>query len=112
MIGAAELILATVERIDYRRFVTDRDVRDSILYKVVIIGEAAGAVPPHVKARIPDAPWADMKRMRNYVAHVYHSVNERRVWTLITVELPELLPKLKELLDVDAGARGRRDSDG
>jgi len=37
--------------------------------------------------------------MRNWVAHVYHGVSNRRVWKTIKKDLPALPPRLRKLLE-------------
>ena len=92
MIDAAERILTLVQGLSFEEFVYDRDVRDSIFYKIVVLGEAAGAVPPEIQATAPEIPWAELKDLRNWITHVYHAVGNRRVWQVITTELTENRP--------------------
>ncbi|HEX8832420.1 MAG TPA: HepT-like ribonuclease domain-containing protein, partial [Longimicrobium sp.] len=87
-------------------FVSDRTIRDAALYNIVIIGEAARYVPADIQARCPDVDWNSLKDMRNWVAHVYHAVSNRRVWSTITADLPEVIAQLQTLLADETGSQG------
>jgi uncharacterized protein with HEPN domain len=98
MIDAAETAL---------RFVRDRtrsDLNDDqmLLFALVraieIIGEAASRITPATRTAIVDVPWADAIAMRNRLIHGYFDVNPDVVWATATEELPQLLPKPRDLL--------------
>jgi uncharacterized protein with HEPN domain len=98
IINAAERILALTRDIDFDRFTSDPVLHDAVLYSPVVIGEAARYVPAEVRSRHSSVPWRDMREMRNFVAHVYHGVSDRRVWKTITRDLPLLIPSLRQIL--------------
>jgi uncharacterized protein with HEPN domain len=98
IIEAAERIIVLTRDLEFERFTSDPVLHDAVLYRLVVIGEAAGNVPAEVQARHSDVPWRDMREMRNFVAHVYHGVSDRRVWKTITRDLPLLVPSLRRIL--------------
>ncbi|EDX71762.1 conserved hypothetical protein [Coleofasciculus chthonoplastes PCC 7420] len=63
--------------ITFEEFSTDEMLFDSILYKFVVIGEAARNVPPDIQNRTPDIPWRLMTDMRNVITHEYFQVKLR-----------------------------------
>ncbi|HTP27231.1 MAG TPA: HepT-like ribonuclease domain-containing protein [Anaeromyxobacteraceae bacterium] len=68
----------------------DETVRDAILFNVVVIGEAAGRLPPATQARFPAVPWARLRGMRNIVAHQYFGLDHDLVLDVIRNKVPEL----------------------
>jgi len=71
ILEAAERALAYVQGLTYEQFAADARTVDAVSYAIVLIGEAAKAVPEAVMAAAPEIPWADIRGMRNKVAHEY-----------------------------------------
>ncbi len=98
-------ILAAIDSIDRYRaglsldaLQTDARTFHAILFNLVIIGEAAGSVPDDVQRSRPDIPGADMRAMRNFIAHGYFAVSPTIVWETITKDLPPLVAPLRAML--------------
>jgi len=69
---------------------------------IQIISETARALPEDLKARHPDAPWADIIAIGNPLRHEYHRVDDKVLWETATVDLPKLQPIiLRMLAEVD-----------
>lgn len=68
----------------------ERTIRDSILYKLAIIGESVNKLSPESKAKHPKVPWRTITGLRNTLIHEYFGVNDERVWIIVEEELPEL----------------------
>ncbi len=66
-----------------------------------IIGEAARLVPEEVTNRNSCVPWADMRAMRNVVAHEYDRVNLLTIWGTVQNDLPPLAPLLQQVLEME-----------
>ena len=60
-----------------------------------VIGEAAARISPEARQVNPSLPWQDMIDMRNRLIHVCFDVNLDILWDTVTVNLPELVDKLK-----------------
>ncbi len=71
ILQAADDIKRSVGDHSFAAFVGDRDLRDAVLLRLILIGEAATQLPDAVKQRYQDVPWADMMRFRNRVVHDY-----------------------------------------
>ena len=84
---------------DLEDFRTDRQLRYAIERALEIIGEATSNLSDEMKARDPSIPWNAMRGLRNIVAHAYHRVDAKRVWTVVKQDLPETHEKIHVLLD-------------
>jgi uncharacterized protein with HEPN domain len=75
---------------------------ESVLYKYIVIGEAAANIPGEIQVRVPEVPWRLMSDMRNIMAHEYFRVNLNIVWGTIQNNLPPLVEPLRNLLTSEA----------
>ncbi len=100
MVEAADAIADYVAR---GRVVFDGDVavRDAILFRIVVIGEAAKAVSrrdPALAADLSDVEWSALARMRDRITHQYWAVDAQIVWDTAVDEIPEVRAILAEAL--------------
>ncbi len=80
-------------------FSADSMIIDAVARNIEIIGEAARHVPADIRERYPGVPWADMRGMRNVVAHDYSRVDVDILWDTLERNLPPLVPLLREILE-------------
>lgn len=71
---------------------------DAILRNIELIGAAATHLGPAERLLAPAIPWREIVGTRNRVAHGYLGISPTTVWDILTVELPALQPRLRELL--------------
>jgi uncharacterized protein with HEPN domain len=65
---------------------------------VQIISEAAKALSPALLERYPDAPWSAIIGIGNVLRHEYQEIDDRRLWDVVTVHLPQLRPVIIRML--------------
>jgi uncharacterized protein with HEPN domain len=99
IIEAVERIQRYVEGMSLEEFIADSKTSDAVLRNLEVIGEAARLVPDEVTGRHHQVPWADMRAMRNIVAHEYDRVNLPTVWDTVQGDLPPLVPLLRQVLE-------------
>jgi uncharacterized protein with HEPN domain len=68
IIAAAERALGYAQGLTFELFAADARTVDAVSYAIVVIGEAAKAVPDSIALAAPEIPWADIRGMRNKVA--------------------------------------------
>ena len=56
-------------------------------------------MPEKVTGQYSEVPWADMRALRNVVAHEYDRVNLPTIWDAIHNDLPPLVPLLHQVLE-------------
>lgn len=96
---AVEKVERYVEGMSFEDFLTDEKTVDSIVRNFEILGEAAKNIPEEVKIKYSDVPWNEMIGMRNKIIHEYFGVDHNILWKTIKDDLPQLKPKIKEILE-------------
>jgi len=76
----------------------NRQLNLALVRLLEIIGEAAGRVSPQTRKRYPSIPWSAISSMRNRLIHGYDSVDFDILWDVIENDLPDLIPKLREII--------------
>ncbi len=65
---------------------------------VEIVGEAASQVSAETRDAFPQIPWRGMTAMRNRLVHAYFDINRTVLWKAASVEVPELLRVVDDIL--------------
>ena len=98
ILEAADRIHGYITGLDEPAFCANRGVVDAVCMNLVVIGEAARHVPAEISTTCPEIPWAELRDMRNLIAHEYFGINSRIVWRTAVADVPEIVPLLRELL--------------
>jgi uncharacterized protein with HEPN domain len=85
--------------VSFEQFQSDKKTVDAVLRNLEIIGEAVRHIPETVQERYSELPWAEMRAMRNIVAHQYFGVNLNIIWNTTQSNLPPIVAKLEEILE-------------
>lgn len=65
---------------------------------LLIIGEAARALPEDVRTLTPDVPWPNIVGMRNILVHGYFDIDTAVVWETATHNLPVLRAAIERII--------------
>jgi uncharacterized protein with HEPN domain len=68
----------------------DRLLRDAVLYRLLLLGEIAGALPEDLRKRYPNVAWRQIRAFRNFAVHRYFGVSWAVVWKIAQDEVPVL----------------------
>ena len=82
-----------------QHFDDEEEIQNSVIYNLQIIGEAANSIPLEFRNGHPEIPWRPMINMRNRLIHNYASIDMDIVWETATVNIPELGPSIKALIE-------------
>jgi uncharacterized protein with HEPN domain len=63
-----------------------------------IISEAARTLPSELRDQSPEVPWNAIIGIGNVLRHDYQHLDDRRLWDIVTVHLPELRPLIERML--------------
>lgn len=99
IIESMENIEEYIEGHTFDTFQTNKMVFDAVIRNLEVIGEASKNVPDDIRERYEDIPWQRMVGLRNILIHEYFGINKQIVWKIITENLPDIKPKVKQLLN-------------
>jgi len=95
---AARLVLAFIQGMTKRAFLRDLKTQSSVLYQLVVMGEAVKRLSHEFRAQHPDIPWSLIAGMRDHLTHGYDIVDWDEVWKTVTSDVPDLSAKIEPLL--------------
>ncbi len=97
MRDAIALIEKYVKGVSEEDFSRDKEKQDSVIHRLMIIGEAATHVPDDIRALSPQTKWRAIVGFRNVAIHEYSGVSLGRVWEIVQQELPILKTQITAL---------------
>jgi uncharacterized protein with HEPN domain len=77
---------------------TQAVTRDAVLYRLVVIGEAAGALSEATRAAAPEIEWQAIVGLRNRLAHAYWQVSLELIDEIVEGDLDPLDEAAQRLL--------------
>jgi uncharacterized protein with HEPN domain len=101
ILEAADRVLRYTKGMGRKKFSADTLVQDAVIRNVEIIGEAASNLleaSPGIEAEFPSIPFAQIRGMRNRVAHGYFAVSLSMIWDSVQVDIPELRQQIAKVL--------------
>jgi uncharacterized protein with HEPN domain len=96
---AIEKIQQYIAGYTFPRFVQDSKTQDAVIRNLEIIGEATKQISTPLKETYSDVPWKSLAGVRDRLIHHYFGVNYETVWQIITLELPQIAPRVREALE-------------
>ncbi len=102
ILDAAMPIVVTTAGRDEAAFGADRTLVDAVCMNLIVIGEASRHVPEDVVRAHPEIAWAEMRDMRNLIAHEYFGISPNIVWQTAVTHAPEMIPLLRAVLATSA----------
>lgn len=91
----AELLVASVT---YEQFAQDFRIHFAVVRALEIIGEATKRLPISLRQQYPALPWRGMAGLRDHIAHGYDAIDLEIVWNVVTREIPQIKPQLRQIL--------------
>ena len=83
-------------------FLGNEMVQDAAIRNLQILAESTRRISGDLKKSHPEVPWRAIAGFRNVAAHDYLALNLKRIWKIISHDLPEL-KKQMEYIARDAG---------
>jgi uncharacterized protein with HEPN domain len=98
IIDAARRIEAYTAGMTEEGFSADSMVQEAVSFNLIVIGEAAAALPEEFVQAHPEVPWKLMRGMRNVLAHQYFMTDVEVLWRTAVEDVPPLVEKLEPLV--------------
>lgn len=98
MLDAAKAILEHISNKKQSDLENNRLLLGGIIRELLLIGEAANAISPHAKSKIPSIPWREVIGMRNQLIHGYFDISHKIIWVTVSEDIPKLVSVLEEIL--------------
>jgi len=76
-------------------------LKRAVVRSLEIIGEATKNIPESIREKYPEIPWRSIAGLRDVLIHKYFGVDYRNVWKIVKEDLPNLMPKLRRILEVE-----------
>lgn len=99
ILEAIDTIKAYLGETDSEGFKQNRQLIDSVLFNLMVIGEAANNVPHAIQETHPDVDWRNIVGLRNVVSHEYFRLNLDRIWDITQAALPEFREQVMTILE-------------
>jgi uncharacterized protein with HEPN domain len=80
LIDNARAVRGYLDGVTRERWDAEDILRDAVLYRMLLLGEIAGALPDELRDRYPDVAWRQIRAFRNLAVHKYLGVDWAVVW--------------------------------
>lgn len=98
------IFLGGISRTD---FLNDPKTQSSVLYQLLVMGEAVKRLSKNFRSQNDAVPWSLIAGMRDHLIHAYDTVDWAEVWGTVTQDVPALVIQIEPLLpkqdDLEAG---------
>ena len=75
----------------------NQELKDSIVRRLEIIGEAVKNIPGDFKEKYPKVPWKKIAGLRDIIIHAYFNVDLDIMWNIIKKDIPDLKEKIQKI---------------
>jgi uncharacterized protein with HEPN domain len=97
IVRAGQLIQDFIVDATETEFLYDPKTQSSVLYQLLVMGEAVKRLSVDFRNRNPDIPWSLIAGMRDHLIHAYDAVDWNEVWNTATIDVPKLLVQIEHL---------------
>ena|SRR5258708_38938773 len=101
ILHSAYLILEFMYKINYEAFLEDRMRQDAVVRRTEIIGEATKRLSKEFRDEHSEIPWKEMAGMRDKVIHRYDELDFEKIWKVVQIDIPILIPQIEPLIPPD-----------
>ena len=79
-------------------FFADRKTQDAVIRNIQILGQAVKGLSDGTRALDATVAWRQIAGMRDKLIHEYFGVDLSLVWDVVERELPQLRPRIENLI--------------
>ena len=92
-------ITAELKDVDHRAFTHNYLLVRAAERALLIISEAAKALPRDLVARYPEIDWRGVRGLGDVLRHDYNVVDTDTLWEILTEKVPELAKVVERMID-------------
>ena len=101
ILKAADELIEFVGNTDESRFLASKLEQSFVFHRLVVIGEAANAIPGEIQARYPEVPWARIVSLRIRLVHAYFDMDLPVIWNLSSTQVDVLRQQIAAILHIE-----------
>ena len=101
IIGSCNDVERFLNEVEEEDFLRNELLQNSVLLKLVVIGEASARISPELRERYNEIPWKAIIGLRNIAVHAYFSIVWKIVWNTATNDLSMLRKQAQNILESD-----------
>ncbi len=75
LIDNARAVRSYLDGVTRERWDAENILRDAVLYRMLLLGEIASALPDELRDRYPEVAWRQIRAFRNLAVHKYFGVD-------------------------------------
>ncbi len=94
----AAAISAATQEVSFETFRDSWVLRRAVEHGLLIISEAAKALPAELKAAYPEISWGKVEALGNFLRHEYRDVDPDIIWRIVQSNVPELADVARRLV--------------
>ena len=94
---AMQRIAAYIQGLTYEGFMDDPKTQDAVIRNLQVMGEATKKLSVRLREAYPQIPWREIAGMRDKIVHEYFGINYDIVWTVASLEAPQLVPQIEQI---------------
>jgi uncharacterized protein with HEPN domain len=98
ILEASRIAQALAAGLSLDEFQADPRVHLSVAHAIQIVGEAASHISDGFQQAHPEIPWRAIVGQRNVIVHGYRDLDYAQIWTVVTIDLPQLIAAASALL--------------
>ena len=80
-------------------FDKNQELKDSIIRRLEIIGEAVKNIPDDFKEKYPEVSWKKIVGLRDIIIHAYFNIDLDIMWDIIKKDIPILEKQMRKISD-------------
>ena len=107
IVESARKICEYIAGVSRHEFSENVQLQDSVVRRLLVIGEASGRLSASFCETRPTVPWSEIRGMRNRMVHVYDDIDMNLVWQTARNDIPRLLAELAPVVSMDPEAESR-----
>ncbi|OHB84655.1 MAG: hypothetical protein A3J73_06710, partial [Planctomycetes bacterium RIFCSPHIGHO2_02_FULL_38_41] len=92
-----ELIEEYTRGVTKEEFFKSKQLQDSVIRRIEVIGEAAKNIPQEIKDKYYQIPWKRISGMRDILVHEYWGIDLNLTWNVATQEMQNIKKSILEI---------------